>query len=131
MINISGEHIRLAKAELMDAYQDGLDAAMPKLQHPILGYNTRTLQFLNEQLAVYSGLGESEATDEGENYAEDTPQEQGFIQITPTKYPRSVKVTEEALRYANRFEIVRNRTAQLGKAALHNMEGKAIDILSL
>ena len=131
MINISGEHIRLAKAELMDAYQDGLDAAMPKLQHPILGYNTRTLQFLNEQLAVYSGLGESEATDEGENYAEDTPQEQGFIQITPTKYTRSVKVTEEALRYANRFEIVRNRTAQLGKAALQNMEGKAIDILSL
>ena len=131
MINITGEHIRLAKAELMSAYQDGLDAAMPKIQHPILGYQTRTLQFINEQMAVYSGLGESEATDEGENYSEDTPQEQGAITISPIKYTRSVKVTEEALRYANRFEIVTNRTAQLGKAAIQNMEGKAIDILSL
>jgi hypothetical protein len=131
MFNVTGEHLRLAKAELMDVYQEGIDAMIPQTQYPILGFKTRPLQYLNENLAVYSGLNPSVATDEGENYNEDTPQEQGAIIITPTKFTQSVAVTEEALRFSNRWEMVRNRTGQLGRAALQNIEATAIDILAL
>lgn len=130
MIQVKGELVRLAKAELQDAYQDGYDAMIPKLQHPLLGYSTRTLKFMNEQLAAYSSVAPSELTAEGQSYSEDSPEEQGFIQITPEKFTRSVLVTEEALRYSDRWEMVKNRTAMLGRAALQNIEGKAIDILS-
>lgn len=125
------ENLSLVKAELMDLYQEGIDATIPNLQHPLLGYKTRTLQYLNENMAIYSGLQPSQATDEGENYVEDTQAEQGSIIITPTKYTQSVKVTEEAIRYANRWEMVRNRTSQLGRSALQNIEMTAIDILAL
>jgi hypothetical protein len=131
MINVSGEHIDVVKAALRDIYQEGIDATYPNLQHPILGYQTRELQYLDENMAIYSGLNPSQATDEGENYIEDTQQKQGSIIITPTKYTQSVKVTEEALRFANRWEMVTNQTAQLGTAALQNMEMVAIDILAL
>lgn len=130
MIQVQGELVRLAKAELQDAYQDGYDAMIPKLQHPLLGYSTRTLKFMNEQLAAYSSLAPSTLTGEGESYSEDTVEEQGFIQITPEKYTRSVLVTEEAIRYSDRWEMVKNRTAMLGRAALQNIEEKAIDILA-
>lgn len=130
MIQITGELVRMAKAELKDAYQDGVDAMMPKLQHPLLGYSERTLEHMNEQMAAYSGVAPSEETAEGEEYAEDSIEEQGFIQITPTKFTRSVKVTEEALRYADKYESVVNRTKLLGRAALQNIEAKAIDILT-
>jgi hypothetical protein len=130
MIETRGELVRLTKLELQDAYQDGYDAMIPKLQHPLLGYETRTLKGLNEQLAAYSALAPSELTAEAESYAEDSPEEQGFIQITPEKFTRSVVVTEEALRYADKFELVRNRVGMLGRSALQNIEGKAIDIFS-
>lgn len=131
MFNVTGEHVRIAKGELMDVYQEGLNAMIPTTQYPILGFKTRPLQYLNENVAVYSGLNPSQATDEGENYNEDTPQDLGAIIITPTKYTQSVKVTEEALRFGNRWEMVKNRTGQLGRAALQNIEMTAIDILAL
>ena len=131
MFNVSGEHLRLAKAELMDVYQEGINAIIPTTQYPILGFKTRPLQYLNENMAVYSGLTPSQATDEGENYIEDTPVDLGAIVITPTKYTQSVKVTEEALRFANRWETVRDKTGQLGRAAIQNIEATAIDILAL
>jgi hypothetical protein len=131
MFNVSGEHLRLAKAELMDVYQEGINAIIPTTQYPILGFKTRPLQYLNENMAVYSGLTPSQATDEGENYIEDTPVDLGAIVITPTKYTQSVKVTEEALRFANLWETVRDKTGQLGRAAIQNIEATAIDILAL
>jgi hypothetical protein len=131
MLNVTGEHLRLAKAELMDVYQEGIDAMIPTTQYPILGFKTRSLQYLNENMAVYSALTPSQATDEAENYQEDTPVDLGTIIITPTKYTQSVSVTEESFRFANRWETVRDKTGQLGRAALQNIEATAIDILAL
>lgn len=131
MINVTGELIRLTQAQMMDAYYDGEKAILPTLQYPILGYKQRQLTFLNEQMAAYSALTESDATDEGENYSLDTPQEQGFISITPTKYTKAVSVTEEALRYIDKRDMLVNKVANLSRSAQLNIEGKAIDILSL
>ena len=131
MINVTGDLIRLTRAEMMDAYFDGEKAILPTLQYPILGYKQRTLTFLNEQMAAYSALTESDATDEGENYSIDTPQEQGFISITPTKYTKAVTVTEEAIRYIDKKDMLVSKVANLSRSSQLNIEGKAIDILSL
>jgi len=131
MINVTGELIRLTQAQMMDAYYDGEKAMLPILQYPLLGYKQRTLTFLNEQMAGYSALSESDATDEGENYSLESPQEQGFINITPTKYTKAVSVTEEAIRYIDRREMLISKVGNLSRSAQLNIEGKAIDILSL
>jgi hypothetical protein len=126
--NIRSTDILLAQAELMDIYTEAKGLTMEMTQHPMLGYKTQDVRALNELHAVYDVLSMAEPTAEGEVYTQDSLQLKGTVGVNPVKYTQSVLVSEEALRFGDRWDIVKDQTAALYPTVDKRMSEQAFGI---
>lgn len=129
MIDIMSKNLELAKAEIRSIYDDSVAQHAEKSQHARLGYMVEDVAALNEMHAVYDTLSMAEETGEREIYVKDELTLKGLVGVKPVKYTKSVDVTEEALRFGDRWRIVTNQSAQLYPTIDKRISREAFGIL--